>query len=165
MPGPSQSARRVAEAIAATVEDAAALASLHAASFERPWSESDFRLFLQDGALGLVIRDGGAVTSFVLLRAVLDEAEVLTIATDPARRGQGLASSLLAAAVPSLARAGVATLWLEVAADNAPALALYARTGFRETGRRRGYYPRVSGAVDALLMARAILSPTGSGDA
>jgi len=165
MHGRWQSARRVAEAVAARPDDAASLARLHAASFDRPWSASDFRRFLQDGALGLVIRDGGAVTAFVLLRTVLDEAEVLTIATDPAHRGRGLAAALLAAAIEPLADAGVATLWLEVAADNAPALALYARAGFHETGRRRGYYPRRTGAADALLMARAIARSSGSSDA
>jgi ribosomal-protein-alanine N-acetyltransferase len=49
---------------------------------------------------------------------------------------------------------------LEVAADNAPALALYQRAGFETVGRRRGYYARIEGpAQDAVLMRRALNTP------
>ena len=47
--------------------------------------------------------------------------------------------------------------FLEVAADNAAAQALYARAGFAESGRRRGYYRRPDGSgLDALVMQRAL---------
>ena len=43
-------------------------------------------------------------------------------------------------------------VFLEVAEDNAAARALYAKLGFQEIGRRRAYYKRPGGAVDALTL-------------
>jgi ribosomal-protein-alanine N-acetyltransferase len=49
------------------------------------------------------------------------------------------------------------TAFLDVAADNTPALALYHGAGFAETGRRPAYFARPGRpAADAILMARAL---------
>lgn len=132
-----------------------ALAALHAAAFApaRGWSAAEFDSFLADPACLLVARPEG----FALARVTLDEAELLTIATDPARRRQGVARGLLGALFGGLAGRGAETLFLEVAEDNAAARALYAGAGFAMAGRRRGYYPRRNGAAaDALILRRAL---------
>ncbi|AKO95612.1 Acetyltransferase [Marinovum algicola DG 898] len=132
-----------------------ALAALHAAAFApaRGWSAAEFESFLADPACLLVARPEG----FALARVTLDEAELLTIATDPARRRQGVARGLLGALFGGLAGRGAETLFLEVAEDNAAARALYAGAGFAMAGRRRGYYPRRNGAAaDALILRRAL---------
>ncbi len=51
-------------------------------------------------------------------------------------------------------------MFLEVATDNAPALALYTAAGFVEVGRRRRYY---AGGSDALVM-RLVLSAGATKD-
>lgn len=132
-----------------------ALAAQHAAAFApaRGWSAAEFDSFLADPASLLVARPEG----FALARVTLDEAELLTIATDPARRRQGVARGLLGALFGGLAGRGAETLFLEVAEDNAAARALYAGAGFAMAGRRRGYYPRRNGAAaDALILRRAL---------
>ena len=132
-----------------------ALAALHAAAFApaRGWSAAEFDSFLADPACLLVARPEG----FALARVTLDEAEHLTIATDPARRRQGVARGLLGALFGGLAGRGAESLFLEVAEDNAAARALYAGAGFAMAGRRRGYYPRRDGAAtDALILSRAL---------
>ena len=91
---------------------------------------------------------------FILIRAVLDEAEILTLAVRPEARRKGYARGLVEAAAALARAAGVCQLYLEVAEDNAAALALYRATGFVEVGRRPGYYARVGGPdVAALLLA------------
>ena len=47
-------------------------------------------------------------------------------------------------------------IFLEVAADNAPGQALYRGFGFAEVGRRRDYYERNIGRVDALVLRLAL---------
>ena len=135
-------------------EAAAALADLHAAAFPRPWDAAAFGgLLAFPGALALTAEDAG----FILLRRVLDEAEVLTLAVRPQARRRGVARALVETAAGLAARAGAATLWLEVAEDNAAALGLYAGCGFARTGVRPGYYPRAEGpAAAAVVMRRAL---------
>ena len=89
---------------------------------------------------------------FVLVRAVADEAEILTLAVAPTHRQRGIAAALLREAITVLRPGGTKTLFLEVAADNTAALALYAGAGFSPSGRRVGYYARDEGNVDALMM-------------
>lgn len=140
------------------VDDAAALAAVHAQAFERPWSASEIADLLQTpGVFAL-----GAPEGFILCRAIVGEAEVLTLAVAPAARRGGLGRALVEAAMQVAALAGAETVFLEVAQDNAAALALYRAAGFRETGRRKGYYRRAEGAIDALVMRRALNSGQAS---
>jgi ribosomal-protein-alanine N-acetyltransferase len=77
------------------------------------------------------------------------EADVQTIAVSRHHQGRGIGAVLLAALVERAREAGASQLHLEVRADNAAALALYARHGFAVDGRRRDYYGR---GRDAVLM-------------
>jgi len=65
-------------------------------------------------------------------------------------------------ALAAAAAGGAKAVFLEVAADNAAALALYQEAGFETVGVRRGYYPRPGGgAADALNLRLALNSPAG----
>jgi ribosomal-protein-alanine N-acetyltransferase len=83
-----------------------------------------------------------------------EQAYVQTIGVDPAHQRRGIGSLLLDDLTAEAVRRGCALLDLEVRADNAGAIALYERYGFRSIGIRRGYY-QPSGA-DALVMRRAL---------
>lgn len=138
-------------------EAAARLAAIHEQAFSRAWNTLDFeRLLSERGTLadGLFLRRGETPDGFVLSRIVVDEAEILTIAIAAQARGQGYARALLTRHLDELSRRGVRNVHLEVEEGNAPALALYRRFGFRETGRRMGYYQKPDGTrVSALTMA------------
>lgn len=128
---------------------AEALSSLHAEAFDAPWSAEAFATLLgQPGVLLQAEADG-----FVLVQVAADEAEILTLAVRPSARRRGTGSRLVAAASDRAFDRGARRLFLEVAADNAAALALYAALGFEPAGRRPRYYARKDGpAVDALLL-------------
>ena len=130
---------------------AQALADLHATAFAAPWSAAAIaELLAQPGVFAEGDEDG-----FILIRVVADEAEILTLAVRPEARKQGLGARLVDRAAVHAADRGAALLFLEVAEDNAAARALYARCGFSEVGRRRGYYPSSGGGrIDALMLAR-----------
>jgi ribosomal-protein-alanine N-acetyltransferase len=96
------------------------------------------------------------VAGFALSRAIMDEAELLLIAVDPAHRGGGIGGALLRSTIAACEDRGVKRLHLEVRANN-PAVALYARHGFARAGVRRNYYrSRTGEAFDAHTYARAI---------
>lgn len=138
-------------------EAASRLAAIHAAAFAKPWSTLDFeRLLGERGVVadGLFLGRAGKPSGFVLSRIVLDEAEILTVALAPEARGKGHSRPLLARHLDELSRRGVARVHLEVEEGNAPAIALYRRLGFQDTGRREGYYRKADGTrVSALTMA------------
>lgn len=139
------------------------LAEIHATGFAHAWDRLEMeRMLLDRHVIDVQVSRaliGEIVTGFAISRIVAGEAELLTIALDPETRGRGLARILLMEHAQSVRRAGGETLFLEVAEDNAPALALYRGMGFQEIGRRKGYYPAAPGEKrrDALTM-RADLS-------
>ena len=135
----------------------AELAALHARCFTtpRPWAEADFAAFRTD-PLVFLLTEGDA--AFLLGRAVAGEAELLTLAVAPESRRLGLGRKLLARFLYQARLRAAETAFLEVAADNAPARALYLASGFTESGRRKNYYQNPQGGrIDALVMRRAIL--------
>ena len=136
---------------------AARLAAIHASAFPRPWSTLDFERMLGERGIvadGLFLGRATKPSGFVLSRIVLDEAEIITVAIAPEARGKGHARTLLTPHLDALSRRGVARVHLEVEEGNGPAIALYRRAGFRETGRRAGYYHKADGTkASALTMA------------
>lgn len=136
--------------------EAPALAMLHAASFQRGWSEDEMeRLLLDRAVIAHRATVGRSTIGFILSRIAADEAEILSVAVSSRWRGRGLARSLLALHLRSLAGRGARAVFLEVGEQNAPANRLYAKAGFREVGRRQGYYQDKSGeSAIALLLRR-----------
>ncbi|NNK77715.1 MAG: GNAT family N-acetyltransferase [Litoreibacter sp.] len=135
----------------------AQLARLHARAFTfpRPWSEQEFAELLEQPGVFLLTGAQG----FLLGRVIADEAELLTLAVDPDHRRQGIGQALVAKFLIESATRGAVTAFLEVAADNAPALMLYQTAGFEQAGCRNAYYiGPVGRKLDARVLRRD-LSP------
>ena len=124
---------------------AALLATLHAAIFPHAaWTETAFlSLLAQPGSLALIHEAGG----ILVLRVVLDEAEILTFGTT--QRRQGIGSALLRRGLSDLRAANTHVLHLEVAERNEAARCFYEKFGFVHSGRRKAYY---EDGDDALMM-------------
>lgn len=140
----------------AGARDAAAIAALHSASFNRGWSEQEVEgLLLDRHTLAHRATSGAKLTGFILSRLVEDEAEILSVAVASRAQGRGLARRLLMLHLRRLAGLGARTVFLEVDEHNAAALRLYDRAGFREVSRRANYYPGADGkAATALILRR-----------
>lgn len=131
------------------------LATIHARAFvtPRPWSRAEFADLLASPHCFL-IEEG---PSFVLGRTIADEAELLTIATDPDHRRRGLARRCLTAFETTARSLGATTAFLEVAADNAPARALYLGNGWQISGERRDYYQTPDGRrINAQILGKSL---------
>ena len=142
---------------AADASDAVALAKAHASAFEAPWPPEAFTgLMATPGVFALAAVDAAPV-GLILMRAIAGEAEVLTLAVEPTHRRQGVARALLEAGLAQAVVMGAEEVFLEVAADNPAALALYRQAGFEQAGRRAAYYNRPGGAMaDALVLRRTL---------
>ena len=127
------------------LHDADALAALHTACFERPWSGDAFAKLLR----GAGVHALGTSQGFIVIRCVADEAEILSLGVVPAARGAGHGRDLVRAAAHLAASAyQVRHIFLEVAANNHAARALYSGLGFICHGSRPRYYAN----IDAHLM-------------
>jgi ribosomal-protein-alanine N-acetyltransferase len=91
--------------------------------------------------------------AMIMARIAADEAEILTLAVAPSARRRGLGAALLQEAAARARQAGAKNLFLEVAATNDAARALYTAAGFTQVGLRRRYY---EDGTDALVLARAL---------
>ncbi len=134
---------------------AAVLSELQQESFDEGWSLQSLQTTLETpGVFGFVATsEGDEPLGFGLFRVSVDEAEVITIATRPKMRGQGIARALMDKALSTAEENGATSMLLEVATDNMPALGLYQDLGFDEVGRRKAYYKRPDGTrQDAVVM-------------
>jgi ribosomal-protein-alanine N-acetyltransferase len=132
-----------------------ALAALHGRCFDaapRPWDAAEFAALLEAPGTLLVTRAGG----FALGRVVGPEAEILTLAVDPAARRRGIATRLVAELEGAATARGAREAFLEVAADNAAARALYTGLGYAQAGLRRDYY---GSGTDALVLTKILPEP------
>jgi ribosomal-protein-alanine N-acetyltransferase len=136
----------------AASRDAGAIATLHAASFRRGWSEPEVEALLLDATAG------GKLAGFIMSRLVEDEAEILSVAVAARWRGRGLARKLLTLHLRRLAGIGARAVFLEVSEHNDAAIRLYDRAGFREVSRRPNYYPGAGGEAAAALVLRRDLA-------
>lgn len=108
--------------------------------------------------VGLVVEDGDGLCGYAFFRVCPPECELLHLVVAPQQRRLGVGESLLRAALLDFAGHGYTTCLLEVRASNAAALGLYAKLGFLQVGRRKGYYRQP--VEDALLMNRSLMNWT-----
>jgi ribosomal-protein-alanine N-acetyltransferase len=139
---------------AAGTEHAAVLAVIHANAFPpgAAWDAATLETLLAlDGAFAL--RAGAK--GFILARQTLDEAEILTLAVNPAARRRGIGAALVRTALAAVGAAGAKEMFLEVAEANEAAIDLYVAAGFKKVGLRRDYY---APGAHALVMRRSLIT-------
>ena len=128
------------------------IAGMHHICFAEPWNEKAMaELLALPGVYGWLAA-GETPEGFVMARIAADEAEILTLLVLPPYRRHGLARRLLEAALDNAKVQGVEKMYLEVASSNDSARQIYIKIGFKQVGRRKGYYGE---GIDALLLARA----------
>lgn len=129
----------------------AAVAALEKLAFSTPWSENAICGELDnEWAIWLVALEGDILAGYLGVQFGPDGGDIVTVATDPAFRGKGVAKKLLQEMIARLRAKDLRYLTLEVRPSNAPALGLYESLGFRQVGRRPRYYRNPT--EDALLL-------------
>ncbi len=125
-------------------------------AYDFPWGRGNFVDSIASGYSCWVCRLGGELIAYFVLMLVVDEAHLLNICVAKQRQRLGYGARLLRQAMIVARRAGALSLLLEVRPSNVQALQLYESFGFREIGRRRGYYPAAQGREDAIVLRHAL---------
>ena len=141
--------------------DASAVAAIEAA-FPSPWTKGQILKATKNlHGISLVAKSPiGEIVGWCTGIAVSGEGELYKIAVAVTWQRQGVATLLQKAFVEQLASAGVEQLFLEVRAENKPALTFYQSSGWEIQGRRKDYY--TDPVDDALLLVR-YLTPSTDG--
>ena len=137
---------------------AAPLSMLHRACFpEEPWEpQAMSKIMAIPGFFARIAWEDDEPVGFALALDLGGECEILALGIVPGRRRAGTGLALLNSICGEVLRRGGHSVFLEVAADNAGALALYGVGDFIQIGRRTNYYRRSTGPVDALVLRRMI---------
>jgi ribosomal-protein-alanine N-acetyltransferase len=107
-----------------------------------PWSERAFHNELShNDRIFLVALSGEEIVGYGGVWLVIDEAHVTTVAIAEAHRRQGIGEKLMIELLERSKEAGMVCSTLEVRAGNQAAITLYEKLGYRETAKRKGYYP------------------------
>ena len=90
--------------------------------------------------LFLVAEHGRKVRGYMVTCVRGEQAELVSVAVDPAARGRGAASALMESTLRRLRRRGIERINLVVKATNQRARAFYERYGFEKVRRAPRYY-------------------------
>ena len=134
----------------ASGDDIAAMVTIEKAVNLSPWSQASFQESL-DKHFITVMEYNNSLIGYVIHSQVFDEVELLNIAIDPQHQKKGLGTKMLNQLINSC-RAVAKCIYLEVRASNQPAISLYKKSGFKQTGVRKNYYPLDRGREDAVVM-------------
>ncbi len=138
-----------------TADDLTWILPLEVQAQAMPWQAAHFTPCWEQNALqrGWGIWSEEGPCGYYVALWVADESHLLNLVVDPRFRRRGFATQMLH---HWLGQNPLTTqFWLEVRADNLPAIALYEQNGFVRTATRQGYYRLPDGQrIDAWVMYR-----------
>ncbi|MBL4602360.1 MAG: ribosomal protein S18-alanine N-acetyltransferase [Emcibacteraceae bacterium] len=140
------------------IEGAELLSEIYAEAFkktpEQQWGKEAFCDFYSiSGTIGYVIKEKEQPIGFLLLRKIIDEAEIITFCILPKWCQNGYGKYLLEWVIDELQQQSIKRFFLEVRENNDAAVRLYNKCSFEIIGRRKGYYKgHQNGNIDALVM-------------
>jgi len=135
----------------ATSNDLADILSIEKKVFKHPWSKEQlsWELNSQPTAENYVMIARGNMIGYLFSHVVDDDVQILNIAIDIPFQHKGYGEQLLSYFLDQFNTDS--SIHLEVRKSNFPAINLYLKFGFHETGTRKGYY---ADGEDAIIMQR-----------
>lgn len=112
------------------------------------------KLINDPAAVALVARDSPRAAGFAVMTFGDERAHLVLLAVRSTHQRRGIARRMIEWLLRSAVVAGIASIHVELRADNRPAYALYRALGFGETLRVPGYYRGCETAVRMILLLR-----------
>lgn len=127
------------------------LAELERVCFSEPWTRSGLAAELENPAAVFAVAElDGKTAGYAGMNCVLDECYIDNVAVFPEYRRMGIAQAIMRYLIDFAKENRASFVTLEVRASNSGAIALYRKLGFREAGRRPGFYRQP--VEDALIL-------------
>ena len=107
------------------------------------WTADQYSKLVDSGVVLVAeeaAEEAGQLCGFVCAKAVAGEWEIENVVVAAEFLRRGVASELVHALIHRAPGEAASAILLEVRESNLPASRLYEKHGFREVGRRRGYY-------------------------
>lgn len=136
--------------------DFEALYRIDQACFPRgiAYGRTELKFHLQSqGSFRLIADIAGSVAGFIITEQSAEFAHIITLDVQESHRRRNVGSLLLSAAELAAAAHGSRLMYLETATTNKPAIALWKKHGYRESGRIKDYYGR---GLDAFQMHKLL---------
>ena len=138
--------------------DLDAVMRIEEASYPFPWTRGIFADCLRVGYACNGLQVGSELVGYSIFNWAAGECHLLNICVDPDWRRHGFGSILLEHAIAQAESARCRIMFLEVRPSNPGAARMYRHRGFREIGRRAGYYRAAAGREDAIVMQLELLA-------
>ena len=122
----------------------------------RKWSK-DFlsSLFLEKNVFFISSND--PAEGYLIARKILDEYEVLSLATDINKRRRGIGTMLLKKLINMAKKEKIQRILLEVSQNNIAAICMYEKAGFKKISKRKNYYNGGKDSRDAYVMEKNLI--------
>ncbi|MCL2061727.1 MAG: ribosomal protein S18-alanine N-acetyltransferase [Firmicutes bacterium] len=138
----------------ALTQDASRIAEIENAYIACTWGGAAIKAAIQNpDYIFFVYIAADILAGYGSLRMIGTEAEVNNIAVDKAFRKRGIANEILQSLLSAAKSAGADTFFLEVSVQNAAAIGLYQKHGFKQIAVRKDYYAK---GEDAAVMKLSV---------
>ena len=116
-------------------------AELEKKYFSEPWSQNSLRLLCTEDYPSFAVCDAdGSLVGYLSAAKAFDELQIINVAVREDMRGKGIGSLLMRTADSYCLENSLVSISLEVRESNAPAIALYERSGYAPLGIRKNFY-------------------------
>lgn len=134
-----------------TKKDAPSVAKIEKECFPTPFSEADILGYIDNPIWGFfVAKIDESIVGYVSFTQIIDECQIVNVATTPSARKMGVGKSLIGALLSYANENGCKKLFLEVRESNLPAISLYRKFGFIPVGISKNHYSQPT--ENAVLM-------------
>lgn len=141
------------EIVTMILEDLEQMKDTLYSDFDNFWSYNILKQELENkNTTYIVAKENNEVVGFAGISTCLDEATLNNIVVKKSCRGRGIGGELLESLIDLCADLHMRTFTLEVDTENAPAIHLYEKFGFKNLGIRKKYY---NGSRDAYIMTKS----------
>lgn len=135
-----------------TLEDLEQMKDTLYSDFDNFWSYNVLKQELENrNTTYIVAKENDEIVGFAGLSTCLDEATLNNIVVKKSHRNRGIGGELLEALIELCSDLSMRTFTLEVDTENAPAIHLYEKFGFKNLGIRKNYY---NNTRDAFIMTK-----------